>query len=146
MRTNTTGSGSGKVRDRILIVDDDKDARELIASVLAEAGYAVELAKDGLEAINRLSAVRPDLVLTDLRMPGLNGVDLAQRIRRLGDVPVILSTGAETHDLCTGAEAYGAVACLTKPINLDELLWTIERALACRPPAAEAPASAVANG
>ena len=61
-------------------------------------------------------------------MPGLTGVDLAQRIRRLGDVPVILTTGAETHDLCTGAEAYGAVACLTKPINLDELLWTIDTA------------------
>jgi two-component system response regulator MprA len=127
-----------------LIVDDEQDARELIASVLGEAGYLVELAGDGFEAINKLSAVRPDLVLTDLRMPGLTGVDLAQRIRALGAVPIILMTGTETHDLCTGAEAYGAVACLTKPINLDELLWTIDTALACRP--AEAmPASAVAN-
>src|SRR5436305_14219491 len=133
MRTDTTGKWAGKPRDRILIVDDDGDARELIASVLAEAGYVVEVASDGFDAINKLSAVRPDLVLTDLRMPGLTGVDLAQRIRGLGDVPVILTTGAETHDLCTGSEAYGAVACLTKPINLDELLWTIDTALACRP-------------
>jgi CheY-like chemotaxis protein len=125
-----------------LIVDDDGDARELIASVLSEAGYQVEVAGDGFEAINKLSVVRPDLVLTDLRMPGLTGVDLAQRIRGLGDVPVILTTGAETHDLITGAEAYGAVACLTKPINLDELLWTIETALACRPEADGAVANA----
>lgn len=145
MRTEKTG-WSGKGRDRILIVDDDRDARELIGSVLAEAGYTVEVAKDGFDAINKLEAVRPDLVLTDLRMPGLTGVDLAQRIRALGDVPVILSTGAETHDLVTGAEAYGAVACLTKPINLDELLWTIERALACRPASSDAFGAAVANG
>jgi two-component system response regulator MprA len=148
MRTDTTGKWAGKPagkpRDRILIVDDEQDARELIASVLGEAGYSVELAGDGFEAINKLSAVRPDLVLTDLRMPGLTGVDLAQRIRALGDVPIILMTGTETHDLCTGAEAYGAVACLTKPINLDELLWTIDTALACRP-AESAAASAVAN-
>jgi CheY-like chemotaxis protein len=132
MRSDTSGEAAAKRRDRILIVDDDRDARELIGSVLAEAGYLVEMAADGFEAINRLSAVRPDLVLTDLRMPGLTGVDLARRIRALGNVPVILTTGAETHDLCTGAGAYGAVACLTKPINLDELLWTIDTALACR--------------
>jgi two-component system response regulator MprA len=145
MRTDTTGKWAGKAagkpRDRILIVDDEQDARELIASVLVEAGYLVEVAGDGFEAINKLGAVRPDLVLTDLRMPGLTGVDLAQRIRGL---PIILMTGTETHDLQTGAEAYGAVACLTKPINLDELLWTIDTALACRP-AESAPASAVAN-
>ncbi len=147
MRTDTTGNwaakAAGKPRDRILIVDDEQDARDLIASVLAEAGYLVDVAGDGFEAINKLSAVRPDLILTDLRMPGLTGVDLAQRIRGMG-MPVILTTGAETHDLCTGAEAYGAVACLKKPINLDELLWTIDTALACRP-ADAAPASAVAN-
>ena len=62
----------------------------------------------------------------------MHGVDLAQRIRRESDVPVVLTTGNETFDLCTDSEAYGAVACLMKPINLDELLWTIDCALACR--------------
>ena len=142
MRTETKGTWAGKRRDRILIVDDDRDARELIASVLAEAGYTVEVAEDGYAAIEKLGTVRPDLVLTDLRMPGLNGVDLAQRIRAQGDLPVILTTGAETHDLCTASDAYGAVACLTKPINLDELLWTIETALVCRPAASSAVANA----
>jgi DNA-binding NtrC family response regulator len=127
--------GSGDVsrrRDRILIVDDDRDARELIGQVLVEAGYLVEVAADGFEAMAKLPCALPDLVLTDLRMPGMHGVDLAQRIRRESDVPVVLTTGNETFDLCTDSEAYGAVACLLKPINLDDLLWTIDCALACR--------------
>ncbi|HVV49494.1 MAG TPA: response regulator [Polyangia bacterium] len=115
-----------------MIVDDDRDARELIGEVLAEAGYAVEVAGDGFEAMAKLPRSLPDLVLTDLRMPGMHGVDLAQQIRQQRDVPVVLTTGAETFDLCTDAQAYGAVACLMKPINLEELLWTIDLALACR--------------
>ena len=127
------GSGEvGKRRERILIVDDDRDARELIGQVLAEAGYLVEVAADGFEAMAKLPRALPDLVLTDLRMPGMHGVDLAQRIRRESDVPVVLTTGNETFDLCTDSEAYGAVACLMKPIDLEELLWTIDCALACR--------------
>ena len=117
------GSGEvGQRRDTILIVDDDRDARELIGQVLAEAGYLVEVAADGFEAMAKLPRALPDLVLTDLRMPGMHGVDLAQRIRRESDVPVVLTTGNETFDLCTDSEAYGAVACLMKPINLADLL------------------------
>lgn len=127
------GRGAGaKVRDRILVVDDDPDARELIAAALIQTGYAVELAADGFEALRKLGDARPDIVLTDLQMPGMHGIDLIQQIRGLhGDLPVILATGMETHDLCTSAEMYGAVTCLVKPINLDELLWTIDCALTC---------------
>jgi two-component system, response regulator PdtaR len=133
--TNThmrSGGEGANRRDRILIVDDEQDTRELIGQVLAEAGYAVEVAGDGFEAIEKLPRALPDLVVTDLRMPGMHGVDLAQRIRSQSDVPVVFTTGMESFDLCTDAAAYGAVACLTKPINLEELLWTIDCALACR--------------
>jgi CheY-like chemotaxis protein len=130
--TNGMDGEAGKRRDRILIVDDDKDARELIGQVLAEAGYVVEVAGDGFEAMDKLPRALPDLVLTDLKMPGMHGVDLAQRIRSQSEIPVVLTTGMETLDLCTDAEAYGAVACLQKPINLEELLWTIDLALACQ--------------
>jgi len=129
---NEMDGEAGRRRDRILIVDDDQDARELIGEVLAEAGYVVEVAVDGFEAMAKLPRTLPDLVLTDLRMPGMHGVDLAQRIRSEHDVPVVLTTGMETLDLCTDAAAYGAVACLTKPIDLEELLWTIDMALACQ--------------
>ena len=121
------------IKTRILVVDDDADARELIALVLTQSGYDVDDAADGFGALAKVGQFRPDAVLTDLRMPGMSGVELLQRIRRIhGDVPVILATGLETMDLCTAAESYGAVTCLEKPINLDELVWTIEMALACR--------------
>jgi DNA-binding NtrC family response regulator len=129
-------------RTRVLVVDDEADAREMLAMVLAQAGFEVDEAADGFAALTKVSRYRPDIVLTDLRMPGMTGVDLLQRLRRIhGDVPVIIATGLETWDLCTAAEAYGAVTCLVKPINLDELVWTIEMALAVRQNAARANAA-----
>ena len=119
-------------RTRVLVVDDETDARELLTQVLSQAGYDVDDAADGFAALAKVSRNRPDLVLTDLRMPGMHGVDLLQRIRRIhDDVPVIIATGLETWDLCTAAEAYGAVTCLIKPIDFDDLVWNIEMALAC---------------
>src|SRR5262245_32206871 len=119
-------------RDRILVVDDDRDACELFAMVLGQAGYVVEAALDGFQALALVASKRPNLVLTDLQMPRMNGLELIRRIHAVDpDVPVVLTTGAETRNLCTAANAYGAEACLEKPVNLEELLWTIERALVC---------------
>ena len=120
-------------KTRVLVVDDEEDAREMLAAILAQAGFDVDDAADGFAALTKVSRYRPDVVVTDLRMPGMTGVDLLQRIRRIhGDLPVILATGLETWDLCTAAEAYGAVTCLIKPVELDELIWNIEMALAVR--------------
>jgi len=120
-------------RTRVLVVDDDADAREMLSAVLTQAGYDVDAAEDGFAALAHVSRYRPDLVLTDLRMPGMTGVDLLQRIRRVhGAVCVIIATGLETWDLCTAAEAYGAVTCLIKPIDVEDLVWNIEMALAVR--------------
>jgi two-component system response regulator (stage 0 sporulation protein F) len=119
-------------RTRVLVVDDEADARELMTSLLSQTGYEVDEAADGFAALAKVSRYRPDIVLTDLRMPGMHGVDLLQRIRRIHeDVPVIIATGLETWDICTAAEAYGAVTCLVKPLDADNLVWTIEMALAC---------------
>lgn len=131
-------------KTRVLVVDDDVDARELLSLVLSQAGYQVDDAPDGFAALAKVSHVRPDAVLTDLRMPGMDGIDLAQRIRRVhGDVPIIIATGLETWDLCTSAEAYGAVTCLIKPLDFDDLVWTIEMAIACRQGAAQAAGAAI---
>ena len=125
-------------KTRVLEVDDEEDAREMLAAILTQAGFDVDDAADGFAALSKVSHYRPDVVVTDLRMPGMTGVDLLQRIRRIhGDVPVILATGLETWDLCTAAEAYGAVTCLVKPVELDELVWHIEMALAVRQNAAQ---------
>ena len=131
-------------KTRVLVVDDDVDARELLSLVLSQAGFQVDDAPDGFAALAKVSHVRPDAVLTDLRMPGMDGIDLAQRIRRVhGDVPIIIATGLETWDLCTSAEAYGAVTCLIKPLDFDDLVWTIEMAIACRQGAAQAGRAAI---
>jgi len=124
-------------KTRVLVVDDEADAREMLSAILSQAGFEVDDAADGFAALAMVSRCRPDVIVTDLRMPGMTGVDLLQRVRRIhGDVPVILATGLETWDLCTAAEAYGAVTCLVKPIALDDLVWTIEMALAVRQNAA----------
>jgi CheY-like chemotaxis protein len=121
-----------KRRDRVLVVDDDPDAREVMAVVLTQAGYTVEVANDGFDAIGKMGKAEPDIVLTDLQMPGMHGLDLISNLKQIdGDVPVVVATGMETRDLQTNADLYGAVACLEKPIDLEELLWTIELALAC---------------
>jgi DNA-binding NtrC family response regulator len=133
MNGEALNGDAGGVKDRVLIVDDDPDMRETLAALLTDAGYAVQVAHDGHDAIGKLGDVLPDLVLTDVQMPGMHGLDLVQSLRRIDDeLPIVLATGLETHDLLTRAELYGAVACLEKPIDLEELTWTIEVALACR--------------
>lgn len=122
-----------KRRDRILVVEDEADARELMEAVLTQAGYSVDVAEDGFVALDKIARLLPDLMLTDMRMPGMHGVELIHRVKQLrDDVPAVLTTGVDNLDLETAAEGYGAVACLIKPINLEDLLWTIECALACK--------------
>jgi CheY-like chemotaxis protein len=123
-----------KKRERVLVVEDDEDSRHVMADALVEAGYTVEEAADGYEALSIAARHTPDIVVSDLSMPGINGVEFARRLHVFAHtVPVVLTTGIEdTLDLVTAARAYGAVACLKKPMTLDELLWTIDRALAVR--------------
>jgi CheY-like chemotaxis protein len=122
-----------KRRDRILVVEDEADARELMEAVLTQAGYSVDVAEDGFVALDKIAQLLPDLMLTDMRMPGMHGVELIHRMKQIrDDVPAVLTTGVDNLDLETAAEGYGAVACLIKPINLEDLLWTIECALACK--------------
>jgi CheY-like chemotaxis protein len=133
MMDEAAKSPEAKRRDRVLVVDDEPDARELMAAVLTQGGYAVEMAHDGYDAIGKMPQAEPDLVLTDLQMPGMHGLELIVQLRRIdGELPVVLATGMETRDLLTNADLYGAVTCLEKPIDLDELFWTIDLALACR--------------
>ena len=129
---------SPRRRERVLVVEDDEPSRQTMAAVLSEAGYEVVEAADGYEALSITARGAPDLVLADLQMPGIDGVELTRRLHTFARaVPVILTTGVrDTRDVVTAAQAYGAVACLEKPMNLDELLWTIDRTLACRRPRA----------
>ena len=125
-----------KKRERILVVDDDEPSRHVMAETLSDAGYTVEEAADGYEALEIAARRSPDLVVSDLAMPGIDGIELTRRLHVFArGVPVVLTTGLdETRDVVTAAHAYGAVACLKKPMSLDELIWTIDRALVLAEP------------
>jgi DNA-binding response OmpR family regulator len=121
-------------KDRVMVVDDDRDTRESLAAALAQSGYLVQVAVDGRDALVRLDSWPADVVVSDVCLPGMTGVDLIQALRQGGhQQPVVLITGLD-RDMEGATRTYGAAACLHKPMALDELLWSLDCALACRPP------------
>jgi len=115
---------------RILVVDDEEGLREALAEKLRHAGFEVEAAESAEAALAQLSSLEPHLVLTDLRMPGLSGLDLTRRIRE--DRPgtdVVVMTGHEDMNSAVGAMKAGAVDYLVKPVKMDALTSLVERVL-----------------
>src|SRR6478609_7237733 len=109
-------------RERILIVDDEANARTALAELLRDEGYSVETAADGFKALPKLEEFAPDLVVTDLKMPGLNGLELMQKLReRDPEAVVIVMTAFGAVDSAVQAMKQGAADYLTKPVNVDEL-------------------------
>ena len=109
----------------VLVADDDEDVLQLVAAVLEEEGYEIETARDGLEALDRLSTRRPDLALLDVRMPGVDGVELSRRIRRnprTRDVPVILLSALVHAKYVARGFAAGATDYIRKPFSPNELI------------------------
>ncbi len=115
---------------RILIVDDEPSTRSGLEKLLTEAGYLVETAEDGVMALERVAAMTPDAVVTDLTMPRMGGMELLKELRtRDATIPVIVATSA--HDLHSAIEAMraGAEDYLTKPIDSEALSVILERAI-----------------
>ncbi len=114
---------------RILVVDDEGPQREILRTILSAEGYAVETASGGGEAVRRCQERPFDLVLTDLRMPGTDGLALVERLMR-DDPPtlVILMTAYGSLDSAEQALKRGAFDYLTKPLEREELLLTVKRA------------------
>jgi two-component system NtrC family response regulator len=118
-------------RRRILVVDDDESLRRVTQFQLEQAGYQVTAAASGIEALRIIEQAPPDLVLTDLRMPGLSGLELLKKIRaNYPEIVVIIVTAFGTVESAVEAMKAGAYDYITKPVNTDELKLTIERALA----------------
>ena len=116
---------------RILVVDDEAPVREVLTEYFATEGYAVEAATSGLEALNAVRSGRADLVLLDVRMPGLDGVQVLRRIRELNDsVPVIMVTANEDVTIARETLVLGAFDYVAKPFDFDYLDRAVAAGLA----------------
>ncbi|MBW6521081.1 MAG: response regulator [Desulfoarculaceae bacterium] len=114
----------------IMVVDDDQDLREIVAEVLREAGFTVAEASRGEEALEHLDHQNFDLILLDLIMPGLSGLELMGRIREKSPrMPVIMITAFASVDNAVAVMQLGASDYITKPFRIDELLASVGRAL-----------------
>lgn len=106
----------------ILIVDDDPHIRDVIGFALTKAGYATAIARDGLEALARIAAQPPRLIVLDVGMPGMDGLELCRQVRRTSDVPILfLSARDEEIDRVLGLEI-GGDDYVTKPFSPRELV------------------------
>ena len=123
------------VRSRVLVVDDNARTREAIALYLRHAGYDVDLAATGPDALLAAARVGPDLIVLDLMLPGLSGLDVCRTLRERTDVPIIMVTARTTEDdklegLGSGADDY-----VTKPFSPRELVARVATVLRrARPP------------
>ena len=112
----------------ILVVEDDQTMRELLQLHLRTAGYTVLAAANGVEAGRAILGILPDMIISDVNMPDMNGYELVAAIKQepaLKDIPVIFLT--LEYDAHEQAAKLGAVACLTKPIKVDALLAMVAK-------------------
>jgi len=116
--------------ERILVVDDEEQMRDLLAKVLERKGYQVSVCGDGAEALAFLERDPVDLVVTDVRMPGLSGMEALRAIKELNpEIVVIIMTAFGSIDQAVQAVKEGAYDYVNKPFKIDEMLLTIEKAL-----------------
>ena len=117
---------------KVLVVDDDPDARALLRTLLSGLGHTVLLAPNGQAALGVYHQTKPDLIITDLAMPALNGVSLIEQFRALQpDIRIIAISGKGKEELQRARNA-GAAAMLRKPIDRVDLVTELTRVLAMR--------------
>ncbi len=111
----------------ILVVEDDVDLRGVTAMMLSESGYQVTTAQDGRAALDKVAEQMPDLILLDMRMPGMSGWEFTRQFRaKYGQAAPIVALTA-SHDTAEQAGAIQADGYLGKPFEMDELIATVER-------------------
>ncbi len=113
----------------VLVVDDKEMMRDSVGSTLQRAGFAVVTAENGAQALTVVAKKRPDAVVTDLKMPGLSGIELLEKIREIdSELPVVLMTAFGTIETAVSAMKLGAFDYITKPFQGDELVIAMKRA------------------
>jgi excisionase family DNA binding protein len=117
-------------RPRVLVVDDEASIRDLLAKTLALAEYEVDVAPDGRSALDRMRMYPYDLLIADLKMPGMDGLSVIREAKRYKtDLPVIVITGFSTESSAIEAINLGVSGYLTKPFRVPEVLKQAEKAL-----------------
>jgi excisionase family DNA binding protein len=121
---------SGTTRPRVLVVDDEASIRDLLAKTLALAEYDVDVAPDGRSALERMRLYPYDLLIADLKMPGMDGLTVIREAKRYkADLPVIIITGFSTESSAIEAVNLGVAGYLTKPFRVPQVLAAAAKAL-----------------
>lgn len=115
---------------KVLIVDDEASARDTIADLLTEDGYTVTATESGKNALGLLEQTSFDLIISDLMMPNMNGIELTKNIKATGiDTPIVVITGFATIEHAVESMKAGAYDFITKPFNIDQIKLTVQKAL-----------------
>lgn len=142
---HTAAAPSGDTVKRILVVDDERQITRMLRTSLERSGYAVTVAENGLDAFNKFEHDPHDLVVTDLVMPELNGLELTQALRRITDTPIIVLSVRDSDTMKVTALDEGADDFLTKPFSMPELLARVRAQLRRHRPA-PAPEQVLSEG
>ncbi len=115
---------------RVLVVDDEEYIRELVSTALRFSGFDVEAAEDGLSALRKVGEFKPELLVLDVSMPGLDGLEVCRRLREGGDTtPVVFLTARDSEEDKLAGFTQGGDDYVTKPFSLDELVARIRAVL-----------------
>ena len=119
------------VKKQILIVDDNPDSREMLSFILTGEGFSVITAEDGLEALEVVKDVQPDLIITDINMPNIDGIELTKQLReqfKSISLPIVI-VSAFGGDMVSKAIEAGADGAMQKPLHVDSLLTLVKQIL-----------------
>ncbi|MFI5591367.1 response regulator transcription factor [Amycolatopsis sp. NPDC051758] len=132
---------------RVLVVDDDETVRDVVRRYLELAGFTVDMAGDGAEGLGKFAAHEPDLVVLDVMMPGINGLEVCKRLRQVSQVPIVMLTALGEEENRIAGLQLGADDYVTKPFSPKELALRVASVLRrARMPRPEPAAAELVDG